>query len=292
MRTSLAGLVAVSLVFAGKLPSEATTSADDSRHAELERHTVELKKKIPAIGTKFHLLIEPPFVVVGDLPDDALRNYSEKTVRWAVKLLKQDFFAREPAEIIDIWLFRSAESYTNNTRELFGRTPTTPFGFYDDDHAALIMNIHTGGGTLVHEIVHPFMRANFPACPAWFNEGLASLYEQSMERNGHIAGLPNWRLRGLKDAIEGKRLPPFKELTATTESDFYNCDRGDNYAQARYLCYYLQEHGLLVKFYRGFVANQKADPTGFDTLVAVLGEKDMAAFQKRWEDWVMKLSFP
>jgi len=28
---------------------------------------------------------------------------------------------------------------------------------------------------LVHEIVHPFMRANFPECPAWFNEGLASL---------------------------------------------------------------------------------------------------------------------
>ena len=25
----------------------------------------------------------------------------------------------------------------------------------------------TGGGTLVHEIVHPFLRANFPECPAW-----------------------------------------------------------------------------------------------------------------------------
>ena len=32
---------------------------------------------------------------------------------------------------------------------------------------------------LVHEMVHPFMDADFPACPAWFNEGLASLYEQS-----------------------------------------------------------------------------------------------------------------
>ena len=41
------------------------------------------------------------------------------------------------------------------------------------------MNIATGGGTLVHEIVHPFMAANFEQCPSWFNEGLGSLYEQS-----------------------------------------------------------------------------------------------------------------
>ena len=40
-----------------------------------------------------------------------------------------------------------------------------------------IMNIATGGGTLVHEIVHPYVEANFPGCPAWFNEGLGSLYE-------------------------------------------------------------------------------------------------------------------
>ena len=50
------------------------------------------------------------------------------------------------------------------------------------------MNISTGGGTLVHEIVHPFVAANFPNCPAWFNEGLGSLYEQSGEVNGAIHG--------------------------------------------------------------------------------------------------------
>ena len=51
--------------------------------------------------------------------------------------------------------------------------------------------VATGGGTLVHEIVHPFMRANFPECPAWFNEGMGSLYEQCSEVNGRIAGLTN-----------------------------------------------------------------------------------------------------
>jgi hypothetical protein len=69
-------------------------------------------------------------------------------------------------------------------------------------------------------------------------------------------------------------------------------DSGRNYAQSRYLCYYLQEKGLLVKSYRAFHAAHKDDPTGYETLLEVLGEKDMADFQKRWEAWVLKLRFP
>lgn len=58
-----------------------------------------------------------------------------------------------------------------------------------------------------------------------------------------------------------------------------NPNYNQHYAQARYLCYYLQEKGLLTKFYREFVANVKSDPTGFKTLKRVLGEEDMVAFQ-------------
>jgi hypothetical protein len=61
------------------------------------------------------------------------------------------------------------------------------------------------------------------------------------------------------------------------------------YGQARYLCYYLQEKGLLTKFYHDFVANASHDPTGFNTLKRVLREDDMAAFQKRWENFVLAL---
>jgi hypothetical protein len=154
------------------------------------------------------------------------------------------------------------------------------------------MNIATGTGTLVHEIVHPFVRANFPKCPAWFNEGLGSLYEQCGEREGHIVGYTNWRLAGLQRAIKLNAVPSFKELTGTTDYGFYGEDKGTNYAQARYLCYYLQEKGKLTKFYRDFVANQKDDPTGYMTLAKTLGEKDMADFQRKWEEFVTRLTFP
>ena len=73
---------------------------------------------------------------------------------------------------------------------------------------------------------------------------------------------------------------------------FYTQDRGTNYSQSRYLCYYLQERGLLTKFYRYFVAAREKDPTGYKTLQTVLGEDDMGAFKGKWEQYVLKLTFP
>jgi hypothetical protein len=56
--------------------------------------------------------------------------------------------------------------------------------------------------------------------------------------------------------------------------------------------YYLQQHNLLGKYYREFLANREKDPTGYETLKKVLGEEDMAAFKSRWEAETMKLHFP
>ena len=38
----------------------------------------------------------------------------------------------------------------------------------------------------MHELVHAFIEGTSPACPASFNEGLASLYEQCGEHRGRI----------------------------------------------------------------------------------------------------------
>ena len=70
---------------------------------------------------------------------------------------------------------------------------------------------------------------------------------------------------------------------------FYNEDKGTNYAEARYLCYYLQEKGVLVKFYQEFHGHQKEDPGGYQTLQKILGEADMDAFKTKWEKFVLGL---
>ena len=271
-------------------PTTATTAvritdADYKRH--VTQLTARIKRKVP--NSEFSIVIQKPFVVIGDEPERVVQEHAENTVKWAVDRLKQDFFTKDPNDILDIWLFRDEASYKKHTRLLFGASPTTPFGYYSPAHKALIMNIATGGGTLVHEIVHPFMEANFPDCPPWLNEGLGSLYEQCGDKDGHINGYTNWRLPGLQESIKKKSVPSFKTLTAMDASAFYNEDRGTNYAQARYLCYYLQERNLLVKFYQEFVKKQKTDPTGFDSLQRVLAESDMEAFKIKWEEYVMGL---
>lgn len=244
------------------------------------------------LGENFTVLIEKPFVVAGDGKPDDVRKTTEQTVRWAVKMLKQDFFAHDPEEILMIFLFKDSESYAANNKALFGSDPPTPYGYFSATHKALVMNIGTGGGTLVHEIVHPFIHANFPNCPAWFNEGLGSLYEQCQEKDGRISGMINWRLTGLRRAIHADSVPTFKNLTAMSPAEFYGDSRGLHYATARYLCYYLQERGLLVKYYHAFAAAHQDDPTGYETLMKVLDEKDMAAFEKRWRKWVLSLRIP
>jgi hypothetical protein len=288
MRPSAAVNVLIAVLVAGVCP--VTFAGAELNDNDFAQHVRELKKKLP--HNDFTVIIQRPFVVIGDGPPESVAHAAKRQVKWAIDLLKQDFFKREPDEIIDIWLFKDAASYRKHAWEIFGDKPSTPFGYYSARHRALIMNIATGGGTLVHEIVHPFMRTNFPRCPAWFSEGLGSIYEQCREDDGHIHGLTNWRLAGLQKAIVAGSLPSFEKLTATTDEEFYGDDRGTNYAQARYLCYYLQEKGLLVKFYHEFVAHHEDDPTGYKTLQKVVSEADMARFQRKWELFVMKLHFP
>ena len=267
---------------------EAPKPRPGKRPAEYAQHVMKLREKLPR---GFDVVLEPPFVVVGNGGRAAVEGSAEGTVRWTVHMLEQDFFSKPPKRILDVWLFKDAESYDSYNVKLFGKAPTTPYGFYSRDHGALVMNIRTGGGTLVHEIVHPYIETNFPSCPAWLNEGLGSLYEQSAERDGHIVGLTNWRLAGLQRAIKKHQNPSLSALVATTTDEFYGDDSGVHYAEARYLLYYLQERGLLRGFFADALRGHGSDPTGWQTLQSTLGNPSPGEFQKQWEAFVLGLRF-
>ena len=257
---------------------EAHIQALRARHARLRLGNLNVR-------------IEDPFVVIGNgTPAQLARDAG--TVRWAADKLEQDFFAQRPRKILDVYLFVDAASYERGVRVLHGEAPDTPYGFYSPADGALYMNIATGGGTLVHELVHPYVEADFPRAPPWLNEGLGSLFEQSAERDGRIVGLTNWRLAGLQRSIASDDVPSFARLTSLDRATFYGDDSGTHYAQARYLLYYLQEQGQLRAFYRAFRAARTKDPTGYATLVAALGERDMKAFQAGWQRYVAALRFP
>ena len=278
----LSVLACVSLAFPSAPAAAPEPDALAARAAQLE-------KRLRRRG--FTVVVEAPFVIVGDEAPARVRSRATGTVRWAVKLLRQDYFARDPDDIIEIWLFASEKSYRKGAKEFFDDEPDTPYGYYSPDDKAMIMNIGPGAGTLVHELVHPYMEANFPAAPAWLNEGVASLYEYPSESKGHLRGKLNWRLRGLKRELRAGHRRSFASLLATTSDEFYGAP-DDTYAQARYLVYYLQERGLLFDYYRRFHARHKQDPTGYETLKQVLGRDDMDAFHDEWVAWVLRLPDP
>jgi len=86
-------------------------------------------------------------------------------------------------------------------------------------------------------------------------------------------------------------VPSFDKLAHMNDTTFYADDRGIHYAAARYLLYYLQEKGMLRSFYTTARGVRKQDPSAYQSLVKTLGERDMAAFQKRWTKYVAGLRF-
>jgi len=249
----------------------------------LEERVEALEKKLAGQG--YTVMIEGPFVVVGDESPARVKQRAS-FMRWVLRLIEQDFFKQQPDKVIEVWLFRNEKTYRRGAKKFFDDEPETPYGYYSTADDALVMNIGPGAGTLSHELVHPYMEANFPDGPSWFNEGLASLYEQPRERDGHMWGTTNWRLPGLQQMIKEKRLPSLNALMSTTRDGFYDAPY-DAYAYARFLCQYLQDHGKLREFYARFVADTK-DRTGVAALETVLG-KDLATFQPEFEKWAMSL---
>ena len=251
---------------------------------ELKARKAELEKKLK--GQAFTVVVEAPFVIIGDEGAAAVKKRASGFLRWTVQLLEKDYFAKQPDKLIEVWLFGNERTYRAGAKKFFNDEPDTPYGYYSPTADALIMNIGPGAGTLSHELVHPYMEANFPNVPSWFNEGLASLYERPIEKAGHIWGLPNWRLPNLKKQLRAKTLPPITTLLKTTRDGFYNADY-DSYAYARYLMLYLQEKGKLRDFYQKFLADKK-DLTGQAAMEDVLGEK-LDTFEPKWRKWAAEL---
>jgi hypothetical protein len=152
------------------------------------------------------------------------------------------------------------------------------------------MNISTGTGTLVHELTHALVRYDFPDIPAWFNEGLGSLYERCSLNNGIILGYVNWRLPALQDAISDNSYTNLNTLINTTEDEFYGSKSGFYYAQARYLCLYLQEKGLLRKFYKLFRDSYSEDNTGKIFLEQATGYS-LTVLDSDFTKWAMTLRY-
>lgn len=229
------------------------------------------------------------FIVAGDLAQDEFDAVRTRTVLPCAEALHKAFFTKQPTDPIVIYLFAGDESYRTWAKKLFNETSSSPYGYFVESDRRMVMNIRTGTGTLVHEMVHALIRPDFPDAPTWLNEGLGSLFEQCRHTpDGTLEGLINWRYAGLLDAIKKKGLLPLKALVQTSDAQFRGPNEAVNYAQARYFCMFLQEKGLLRDFYKTFRDRYAEDKTGEKFLRQLLG-KDLGEVEKEWLLWVREL---
>lgn len=241
---------------------------------------------------RFNVVEAAPFVIAGNGSLKQLTAYRDQTILAAAAALRSMYFRNEPDEPVLILLFETEGPYRRLAKKWFDDDSVPHFGFYRPWDRTMLMNVGTGTGTLVHELVHALIAADFPDVPDWFNEGFASLYEQCQIGADHrsIRGLVNWRLPALQKAIAAKELRSISEMIA--DDDFRNDERiGINYAQARYLMLYLQENDLLQKFYADFRDARKDDPSGAKTLRKLVTRPDRTfeQFEQEWVAWVAAL---
>jgi hypothetical protein len=262
--------------------------SSDARLAEAARRKAAVIAR--DLGDDCSVVVHLPFVIAGDMSEAKLNRWHRDTIAPAAEAFANQYFDAPASQPITVLLFTGEESYNRYAKQLYGDENVSVYGYYKPERRTLVMNIATGGGTLVHELAHALMAFDFPAVPDWFNEGLASLYEQCQfgEKNGRrtIQGLVNWRLPKLQEAIRAEKLRSLESLI--TSDDFRGRNVGLNYAQARYFCMYLQEQGLLVKYYQVFRADCKNDPRGLKSAQKVLGAK-WKTVDEDIAEWVMKL---
>ena len=280
------GLVTVVGALLILVAGERTFAVEES---DWQRAETAWRERVPR---GFPLIRAEPFLVTGDIGEAKVRRLVERTIGPCSRALYHDFFEKRPDFVITIFLFGDDTSYRTWSKKLFGREPTTKFGYYLQGEQALVMNIATGSGTLVHEMVHPLMAVDFPRSPAWFNEGMGSLFEQCHVKEGlSLRGLVNWRLPILQRAIGTERYVPLERLVATSTSEFYGPNQGVHYAEARYLLLYAQEKGLLRGLYRHFRAHVEQDPTGRLSLEKTFG-KPLSEVESDWLTWTETLRWP
>ena len=233
-----------------------------------------------------HVVIRPPFVIAGDLPEAELERLHNEIVLPVTQSLWRSYFDRKPDAPVTIVALGSESSFAVAAAELDGYESSAYAGYTQRGKRRIVVNLATGRGTLAHELCHVLALFDFPDMPEWFDEGLASLHEEAVFSNDRLTlvGERNWRSHLLSEALSRQQLPALESVIRNPA--FRGEGEGLNYALVRGFCHYLQERGLLSHFYRKFRDGVQADPTGIVTLCELLNVATIAEVDRQFREWL------
>ena len=268
------------------VPLKSSESSKDTCYFTCDSLQSALKE---TLSSDFCFVKSGYFLVVSNLSQSEAKGLSENSIGSALKCFYNDYFIAKPTELVTVFLFKDDASYRFWADKLYGdKDDLSRFGYYKPSKKVMLMNIATGSGTLIHELTHSLVRYDFPDIPSWFNEGLGSLYERCSFENNEIRGHVNWRLPALVEAIRKNQYSSLKTLMSTDDETFYSDESALNYSQARYFCMYLQDKGLLKKYYKTFRDNFSSDNTGISFAEELLSS-NIVSIDTEYKSWVLTL---
>ena len=203
---------------------------------------------IPRLAVGSQILLRPPYVLAGDLSETELEELYRNIVQPTARALSVSYFDRQPDSPILLLVFSNEKTYRWHAERFDQRPNTDYYGYYVESECRIMLDISTGTGTVAHELTHALAHFDFAQMPEWFDEGLASVHEQSefSEDGLRLIGLSNWRINPLRQALENHRLQPLVALISRQSVREHH--QSIDYAQSRYFCLYLQHRRLLEAF--------------------------------------------
>jgi len=275
--------------------SYSATSPSPFGEARLDANQAELKDACqqtaedlpPLLDARCNILVREPYVLAADFSEERLEQIYRETILPTSQALSTGYFDIKPHEPITILMFSGDRMYRRHAKRLDGRENANYHGYYQRTDRRIVLNLSTGNGTLAHELTHALAHFDFPNMPEWFDEGLASLHEQSRFTDDglRLEGTSNWRINYVLPAVHSNRLHSLSELMSART--VRTKEEAVHYAHARYFCLFLQSRNLLEPFYRKFRHTAEQDPTGIETLSEVLQLDSMETVDRDFRSWLL-----
>jgi hypothetical protein len=217
-------------------------------------------------------------ILLGAQPDQDLGPAPDLANRFVAQL-QRDFGLSPPRGYMFMIVYNDDDD--SNLLEGIPSFPDNQFNLgYSDTRpnvlTSYVLANRAQHGTLFHELTHQLVVANIgDMASEWLNEGLASLYEETVLVDHRFVGRPNFRggfLRGVADRptlaaivtansfLDGKLMGEITGDAGVTRS--YINQAGAMNAAQRYLMLYLEEKGLIartVRYYRDLAPGPDSD---------------------------------
>ena len=242
----------------------------------------------PKLGNEFTVTKFNYFIIFSNMPDNKTYELIDNDIRHTEMAMENNYITVKPQAVTAVFLFDDDDSYKKFALANFKdieENDLSPYGFYKVSKRVILVRYISWKGSIAHEVTHSMLQDDFPDIPGWFNEGFASLHEKSTFRDGNLIGEFSWRINAIRSAFKDNKYTDLNHLMTLTDNELYSSNSSFYYAQSRFLLGYIQEKGLLKRYYTLFRDTYETDNTGISQLEKLLKMK-LSEFEPLYLDYL------